>query len=87
MHFRHPEKSSGGALGLAVALLPILEGAEADADQRGELRLGETQFLTDGESVGPMELVLAAGRDFAAQDGPAFTEAGGKFFEEFVFHG
>jgi hypothetical protein len=75
---------AGGAFGAAVALLPVLQGARADADQRGELALAQAEFLADGASVGPVERLFAGGFLFAAQDGTAFLEAGDELLEEFV---
>ena len=39
---RDSEQGAGGSFGMAVALLPILQRARADADERGELGLAET---------------------------------------------
>jgi len=37
--FRDTQECTGGAFGTAVALFPDLEGAGADADERGKLNL------------------------------------------------
>jgi len=42
--FRNAQEGAGGAFGAAVALFPVLEGAWADADERGELNLGPFAF-------------------------------------------
>ena len=39
MGFGDTQEGPGGAFGAAVALFPVLEGAGADADERGELNL------------------------------------------------
>lgn len=41
------QKGAGGAFGAAVALYPVLEGARADAHERGKLILAEPGFLTN----------------------------------------
>jgi len=87
MAFDYAEEGPGGSFGMAVALLPILERAGADANQCGKLGLAETEFFTDGFGVGPLEGGGAGCFLFAAQDGTAFLETGGELLEEFVFHG
>lgn len=51
--FGDAEEGAGGAFGAAVALLPVLQGARADTDERGEL--AQAELLPDGASVGPVE--------------------------------
>ena len=43
--FRNTQERAGGAFGAAVALFPVLEGAGADADKRGELNLPFSPFI------------------------------------------
>jgi len=64
-----------------------LQGARADADERGKLALAQAEFLPDGAGVGPMDRGLAGCFRFAAQDRPAFFEAGDELLVEFGFHG
>ena len=60
------EQGAGGSFGAAVALFPVLEGTGADADERGELRLGEAEFFAHGLGIRPFQgggsggLLLAA---------------------------
>lgn len=75
------------AFGAAVALFPVLEGAGADADESRKLNLAESEFLTDGLRIGPMEGGAARGFLFSAKNGTAFLQAGGELLEKFVFHG
>ena len=42
-----------GAFGMAVALFPVLQGARADADERGKLGLGQAELFANGTGVGP----------------------------------
>ena len=63
--FGDAEKGAGGAFGAAVALLPILQGAGADADERGEVTLAEGEFFPDGPGVGLVEFGLAGGLRFS----------------------
>jgi hypothetical protein len=87
MGFRDAEEGVGGAFGAAVALFPVLEGAGADADECRKLNLAESEFLTDGFCIRPMDAGAARGLLFSAENGTAFLEAGGELLEEFVFHG
>ena len=45
------EKGAGGAFGAAVALLPVLKGAGADADEGDELVLAQTELIAHGLGV------------------------------------
>lgn len=87
VRFRDAQEGTGGAFGAAVALFPVLEGAGADADERRKLNLAESEFLTDGFRIGPMEGGGARGFLFSAKNGTAFLQASGELLEEFVFHG
>ncbi len=71
----------GRALWAAVALLPVLQGARADADEGGELALREAELFADDAGVGPVEFGFAGGFLFPAQDGTAFLEAGDELLE------
>ena len=84
---RDAEKGAGSSFGMTVALLPILERAWTDADERGELGLAETEFLADPPCIGRFESGGSRGFLFATQDRAAFLETGGELLEEFVFHG
>ena len=53
--FRDAQEGAGGAFGAAVALFPVLEGAGADADERGELDLAEAEFFAHGLGIGRLE--------------------------------
>ena len=70
--FGDTEESAGGAFGMAVALLPILQSPRADADEGSELGLTETEFFTNRAGVGPLERRGAGCFFFAAQDGATF---------------
>ena len=85
--FGDAEEGAGGAFRAAMALLPVLQGARADADERGRLTLTEAEFFANNAGVGPVERGFAGGFLFSAQDGAAFFEAGDELLEEFVFHG
>ncbi len=50
--FRDAEEGTGGAFGLAMALLPILQRAGADAHEHGELDLTKAELFTNGPGVG-----------------------------------
>ena len=97
MGFCDAEEGAGGAFRAAVALFPILEGARADADERGELGLTEIEFLADCLGIGrrmalPGQVRRLEGGGarrflFTMQDGTTFFEAGAELLEKFVFHG
>ena len=85
--FGDTEERAGGAFGMAVALLPILQSPRADADESGELGLTEAEFFTNRAGVGPLERRGAGRLRFAAQDGATVLKAGGELLEEFFVHG
>ena len=85
--FRDAEKGAGGSFGMTVALLPVLQSARADADERGELGLAKTEFLADPPCIGRFESGRSSCFLFATQNRAAFLEAGSELLEEFVFHG
>ena len=87
MAFGDAEERTGGSFWMAMALLPVLQGAGTDANKRGELGLAEAEFLADCLGIGPLECGGARGLLFATQDGTAFLQAGGELLEEFVSHG
>ncbi len=81
------EQGAGGSFGAAVALFPVLEGAGTDADERGELRLGEAEFFAHGLGIGPLQGGGSGGLFLSAKNGTTLLEAGGELLEEFLFHG
>ena len=85
--FGDAEKGAGSSFWVTVALLPVLQSAGADADERGKLGLSKTELFTDDLGIGPFEGGGARGLLFAPQNRAAFLEAGGKLLEEFIFHG
>ena len=84
---RDAEEGAGGSFGMAVALLPILERARTDADERGELRLAETELFTNAAGIGRFEGGGSSGFLCTAQDRTTLLEAGGELLEECVIHG
>jgi hypothetical protein len=54
MAFGNAKEGTGGAFRVAVALLPVLQGAGADADVGCELALGAAEFFADHAGVWPM---------------------------------
>ena len=87
MLFGDTQQGTGGALGAAVALLPVLQGADADADESGELTLRQPQFLAHGLCVRPLMGALPGGFLFATQYGAALFDAGDELLEELIVHG
>jgi len=85
--FRDTQQCAGGAFGAAVALFPVLEGAGADADERGKLNLAQVELFTHRFGIGPLLGGATCWFLFPAKNGTAFLEAGGELLEEFVFHG
>lgn len=81
------QQGAGGAFGTAVALFPILQGADADANHGRELTLRQPQFLAHGLCVRPLVGALAGGFLFAMEDRAAFFDAGDELLEELIVHG
>ncbi len=46
------EEGTCSAFGLAVTLLPILQGPRADPDEGGKTRLAEAELLADRPGIG-----------------------------------
>ena len=65
----------GWARGFAAILFPVLEGLDANANEFGEVGLGEFGAFADLANAGGDDLGATAGLGFAAEDGSAFTDA------------
>ncbi len=88
MAFGDAEQGAGGAFGPAVALLPVLQGARADADERRKLALAEGEFFPDGSGVGPVEFGFARGLRFPRRMAPPslrLVTSAGRVRLSFVF--
>ena len=81
------EECAGGATGLAAALLPVLEGGDADADHAGELALGNGEVAADGLDVGGDNFGDPGWLPSALADLVGLFEAGEEVFEVLFFHG
>lgn len=79
--FRNAKQGAGGAFRAAMALLPILQRAGADAHERCKLALAEAKSFAHSAGVGPFQCGFARRLFSAAQDCPAFLEAGCELLE------
>lgn len=75
------QEDFGGACGLAVALLPVLEGAHADAHHLGKLWLGNTKFVPQVGNAIACELGSAGRLCLTFFDGLHFFDAGHQILE------
>ncbi len=67
MRLGDAQQCAGGSPGAAVALLPIPGGVGTDADEGGDLGLGEIEFLAQGSVFGRLRCGPVGGFLLAAK--------------------
>ncbi len=80
------QQHASGAARAAAPLLPVLQSAHADSQQRRELTLRKVHSLPDGLHVQVCAAERPGRRALSSQNRPALTHALEQFFEKFVVH-
>jgi hypothetical protein len=70
MFIRHPQQYHRRDFLYTPTLLPVEQGAHADAQHGGELRLGQLLALVDALDIHAIQIETARGFRLTAQDRP-----------------